>query len=73
MSTVVFMLYFWTCDVWRYRSECSWQYNQTFVTEQECKQTGDMLRQRKIQGYSDRTYRDENREYRCVRKTAVKE
>ncbi len=73
MSTVVFMLYFWTCDVWRYNSECSWQYNQTFVSEQECKQLAEMLKQRKIQKYTDRQYRNEDREYRCLKKTKVKE
>lgn len=69
MSTVVFMLYFWTCNSWRYEMTCSWEYNQTFVSEQECKQIAEMLKQRKVQGYSDRVPRDQNREYRCVKKT----
>lgn len=61
MSTVIFMLYFWTCD--------TWSYEQTFVVEQECKTMGEMLRQRKVQGYHDRVPRDQNREYRCISKT----
>ena len=69
MSTVIFMLYFWTCDTWCYEMKCQWQYEQTFVVEQECKTIGEMLRQRKVQGYHDRVPRDQNREYRCISKT----
>lgn len=68
MSSVVFMLYFWTCTTYRYHMTCEWQHNQTFVSEQECKQMGAMLGQRKVKP-DGQALQDQNREHRCVRKT----
>lgn len=68
MLSVTFALYIWTCTTYRYNMSCEWQWKQNFVSEQECKNFGELL---SVQVKKDdgKPRSEVRREYRCMKKT----